>query len=1389
MAVYFSSPASQFSMVVAPIVQSRGALQKKMSIAFSGRTMVMACNRLLSSSRGLRDSSLRCRHRFFTSFSPCLREGKEGKTHGAGGGGENWMMSLSQRGCGGIDRSFPASHFTRETPFLFCTISPASFYQCGWWRGHAEKREGETFFQRTPNRQSLYSGRLPPGDAKPQKKRTSGSPVLRGIIAGFSLFPYSYHTRGQELANRSFFCPSVSSQLNSSNFSGGFFSTYAGARLVGSALGSSRDSWYQDNKVYDQRINSYTRPNHVSSTMSFTIPGLTLSSSSPSSTHETLLSSNSYVTTGGTNIVMSPRPRPCVLCGDRGQDVHRIQVNGTGRCEMFHDEASLPSSAPSSSSSSAAVVASALSSYECRLYPYIVQDIKTGLSAPPRRMRFASLLAPPPQTPEQQKKVASFLFEELRLRYAGQVGALQVLGAILNQAEYHLKSLQTQCSVAGGRGEVVSTEEKRKLYGEETLLHDKIPNERCFNSKGESKERRGGLDVPLELHGLLRIAQDTLLQQYELLAPNLTTTVRNSENPKTKGMNLKPLATVSSAWKGTSSKGYEDGEGLQVDEGRRRELSGMAINKGDARSPSSSLSCDLLPPSSSSSLLRPLDFYHDFLGRVRALRSLHTRVIALVVGGIRQQYENSQEGIPVSCFGSLDSRDSKKTTVTFGSNRGEGITTSSTLSSRVALDRIERQMEKILQDFFVRNVSLGVLLCHFDNLHTQLIQGSLPIPRLSSPDFSGVLQRSNTRFAAGARSSSSFNSRDNNSVPYSTLQDDRKRTGEESGDGAAFLPSKKHQQSVFSSSRDLSRGHGMHEASGPKRRYAHTAAKTVRRMEEGETESYEDRLRKEDHRRKTGMVMENSGRQAIAQKQGLDRKEITPPLSSLRSGGTGVEPSSPSPSSSSASTLSLPRVIGIFDRYCHPAEQLIVASQQAHAICQSQLGSSISSVRIYVVQNEAGNASAEKQPLNLSSHTFFAGSGSSWGWLQRGSSPSEASGAVGHHRVGHGSSGGGMAGSACTPHQVDQTAPIVFPSSILRYIFAELLKNALRATHERWREEYQQSCADDVRHPLTLPPVDCVVTRVPDGFWVKVSDRGIGMSEAKRKEVFNCLNKDSQAMVDAACVLFNSHSYKTSTPLSSYILSSMKEEERKNRVRVLSGECVSHRNRSDSPVGERNLGTTDRRDKMNGDHVVSSSGHLDESLSDRLERVRMSGCGVGLLMSRAYMKYFGGRLILHSVRGEGTDAYVFIPSVDTRSEMLPSFSSLTGMVPDPKPEDERDQEVNTLQHSSHLLVSEKIDQGSNNIVGEDLAKEKSIQVDSDTEVKTKDDSVTGGGSLSVPRGEEAGEFSNSSCHFSRDIDDVSEDDDDVVPAELLMEHDGAWSNTSLLCEVGDARFA
>lgn len=517
---FFSLPHS--STLVSPVVQSGGARGvEEPAVILLRSTMLMTCSNLLSSSRRRRVPT--CRDQFSAPWFSHSGERKEGAVRR---GGEGPCLAGLQRNRDASKPPPASSQLGRALHSPPCLVSPSSsFCFRGWWRNRTEKNGAALFESRTDER--LYS-RRPSLFAEDTGTRTSdGIHSLSGVVchaeevAGrLSIFSVSYHLR------------------NSSPFLRSFFSTYAGKGLVLDSARKSPGPQACDKSQDHARTSSFPRTNVSSSTMSFTIPGVTFSSSSSSSTYA------------------SVRPAPLCVPGGGDQDVACNRTQGpvarkdTGKCGTVRDATSPP---PTSSSSS---LASTLSSCESQLYPFIVEDIRTGLSSPPRRMRFMSLLSPPPQTLEQQQKVASFLFEELRLRYAGQVGALQVLGTILNQAEHRLRRLRK----LGGEGAQVGPTEGN-LFDEQEL-YSRHDDRRC-SSKARELEGRSRADSPLQLHGLLRVAQDTLLQQYELLSPNIgSRSVGSTTSAETSCVQPKSLATMSTwgggggpkrSWRGKSS--------------------------------------------------------------------------------------------------------------------------------------------------------------------------------------------------------------------------------------------------------------------------------------------------------------------------------------------------------------------------------------------------------------------------------------------------------------------------------------------------------------------------------------------------------------------------------------------------------------------------------------------------------------------------------------------------------------------------------------------------------------------------------------------------------------------------------------------------------------------
>ena len=64
-----------------------------------------------------------------------------------------------------------------------------------------------------------------------------------------------------------------------------------------------------------------------------------------------------------------------------------------------------------------------------------------------------------------------------------------------------------------------------------------------------------------------------------------------------------------------------------------------------------------------------------------------------------------------------------------------------------------------------------------------------------------------------------------------------------------------------------------------------------------------------------------------------------------------------------------------------------------------------------------------------------------------------------------------------------------------------------------------------------------------------------------------------------------------------------------------------------------------------------------ENESAELDQVPMAGYGYGLPLARLYARYFNGDIILSSMDGYGTDAYVYLRNLPTEaSELLPNYT-------------------------------------------------------------------------------------------------------------------------------------
>nr|CEL68866.1 TPA: pyruvate dehydrogenase kinase, putative [Neospora caninum Liverpool] len=627
------------------------------------------------------------------------------------------------------------------------------------------------------------------------------------------------------------------------------------------------------------------------------------------------------------------------------------------------------------------------------LLTLVAEDSKRGM--PQRRMRFASLLAPVPETPEQQSRTTRFLLHELRARFAAQISTLQALGALLDQARAAVHNLR-----------------KPGAFFYE-------PSPRADASEGgpstvqSGAEQRAAVSTAPRLEGMLKMAHETLLQQYAILLP----------------------------------------------EGR-----GEATAPGDASGAAGSAAGRWKKGS--------LRFQQDFLALVPALRSLHARVVALVVAGARQQFQEAWTQLEKL-------REA-------GGRGGEKIKAEGSF----LLQQYESQLEHSLQAFLVRNVSLGVLLCHFDHLHHQM-QARWPQTRPFPGRCSASLP---TPDACCQAACFRLHFPSTLSIPLH-----------------AVPPGFPHAESP----------------GGPrgstKVRFAHTSA-----------------------------ALESRDTAALGDWEG----------------GCGTE--------EDALGGSLPQVIGVMDRRCQPAAQLRAAIQQAQSLCRGVAGTA-PPVRVFTLEAAPHGGGEVSQALR---------------------------------------------GSAASPPQFPAetkslvqpvAAHVVFPSPILRYVLAELLKNAMQATLQKREDDEDASARErSVRFGREETPVDCVLMPVPGGMWIRISDRGVGIREDKKRGIFNCLNKDGQAMKDAATLF-------------------------------MGGE-----------TGRRSFVASDTEAETAAATALRASTGEGDTLQKRLEGVRVSGCGVGLLLSRAYMQYFGGELVLRSAPGKGTDCFLFVPSLETRSENLPS---------------------------------------------------------------------------------------------------------------------------------------
>ncbi|KYF43365.1 ATPase/histidine kinase/DNA gyrase B/HSP90 domain-containing protein [Toxoplasma gondii ARI] len=587
-----------------------------------------------------------------------------------------------------------------------------------------------------------------------------------------------------------------------------------------------------------------------------------------------------------------------------------------------------------------------------QLVALVAEESRPGVLQ--RRMRFGWLLAPFPESAQEQSRMTEFLLRELRLRCAAQLSTLQAVGALLHEARTAVQNMLHP-------GESVRTPFPRFLFPFETRA-----------------PQQGDAAVALPLEGMLKFAHETLLQQYAILL--------------------------------LESKGEGRDLEAEVPQEPRRQR-------------------------------RALRLRQDFLAVIPSLRNLHARVLAQVVAGVRQQFQETAKvlaQLPAADRASI-------------------------------LARYENQIETTIRDFLVRNVSLGVLLCHFDHLHHQLQARGPGSPLYSHRSFSDACDPG-TCFRPHLPSVSPP------AGPSFPAQDPDTGPSRPPGDA----------------------------------RFTHSAAEALRGS--GFGGCFEEKT-------ETG-------------------------------GG------------------SLPEIVGVMDRCCRPEAQLRAAIDQAQSLCREIAGDS-AGVRVFAVET-VGNGKASQDIRETSSSSSFSSS-FEIPCVQR---------ALEHH--------------------------IVFPSPILRYVLAELLKNALKATLDKGEEA--GGMRGETGCPESEETVDCVVLPVPGGVWIRISDRGVGMSSEKKRGIFNCLNKGDKAMNDAA-TLFMGGEVGTSCGCSP---------------------DTGEKGQKAAPTLER------------------------DTLQKRLESVRVSGCGVGLLLCRAYMQYFGGELLLRSSPGKGTDCFLFVPSLEKRSENLPA---------------------------------------------------------------------------------------------------------------------------------------
>ena len=188
---------------------------------------------------------------------------------------------------------------------------------------------------------------------------------------------------------------------------------------------------------------------------------------------------------------------------------------------------------------------------------------------------------------------------------------------------------------------------------------------------------------------------------------------------------------------------------------------------------------------------------------------------------------------------------------------------------------------------------------------------------------------------------------------------------------------------------------------------------------------------------------------------------------------------------------------------------------------------------------------------------------------------------------------------------LETTFPYIL--SHLEYIVEELLRNAIQAVMERFR--------DQTGSP---PPIEVLICEAPQHVIIRISDQGGGVPHEILPYLWS-FSKGPRSKTRLKNLLQVPKMAATMQELQSSICDS-KSSGNKNSARIARAQ-------------------------------VSSLS----SLTSRPPNLRL---GMGLPMSRVYAEYWAGSLELHSLEGYGVDAYLQISKLGNKNEQLSTRASM-----------------------------------------------------------------------------------------------------------------------------------